>query len=149
MSLGKLGVVIAGVIGFGFELVLHIYGWEQKAWGEEMRTAGHLTTWWMLSASTVFVLLIAIIWPTYLLLVNWLHLKDRPLLISTCIDLSGSLIFWFLGAVLSDGSVASQVAQAGLGHFNDILFSLGTIWAIVTFSRLAIVSIKVRNSLNT
>ena len=146
MPSGKLGAVIAAVIGFGYEFVLHFYGWVQDLWGAQLRAAGNLTAWWLLSALTVFVQMMLIIGPTYFLLRNWLRVESKSLLISTSIDLSASVILWFLGAILADPFSRVQLGAVGLGFCSDLLLWLGTIWAVIAFSRLAIVSTQLQKA---
>lgn len=140
--MSRLGVLIVTVF-FDLELVSRSYRWIQRLWGADLRAAGNMRSWWLLLALVVSVHLTIILSVTYLLLRKWMKVENRLLLISTCTNVSITVILWFLGTVLADLLGGSSTATT-VRQFSDLLQWLGTIWIVVTFSRHAILSTQVR-----
>lgn len=142
MLFRRLGGVIAIVFGLGYELVLRSYRWVQQSRGTQLLAAGNVRGWWLLSALLASVLIIIISGFTYFLLRKWMKVENKLLLLSTCTDLSFTVILWFLGAVLAD-LLGKASTGAGLEQCSSFLLWLGTIWLVVTFSRFAVLLSRV------
>jgi hypothetical protein len=140
--MSRLGVLIV-MLFFDLELVSRSYRWVQRLWGADLRTAGDMRGWWLLLALLASVHLTIILGLTYLLLRKWMKVENKLLLISTCTDVSITVILWFLGTVLADliggSSAATTVVQS-----SNLLLWIGRIWTVVTFSRHAILSTQVQ-----
>lgn len=138
MRTDRIGILVAVVMAFGYQFVLHYYRWVQEYWGAEFRTSGNLRGWWVISALAVAALLVVFIGVMYVVLMRWMKIGRKSLVVSTCIDLSCCVVLWFLGALMGDPLTKPQLAANGLGYSSDILLSLGTIWVIVTIFRLGL-----------
>jgi hypothetical protein len=138
MASGKLGAVVAVVLGFGYEFVLHSYRWVQKFWGTDLLIAGNIKGWWLLSAVLASVQITIIVGLTYVLLRKYIKVANKLLLISTCADLSVTVILWFFGAVMEDLLKARTATP--LMQCSGFLVWIGTLWIAVVFCRFAILS---------
>jgi len=144
--MSRLGVFIVMVF-FDLELVSRSYRWVQRLWGADLRVAGNMRGWWLLLALVACVHLTIIVSLTYILLRKWMKVENRLLLISTCTDVSITVILWFLGTVLADLLGGTSTAST-VGQFSSLLLWIGAIWIVVTFSRHAILSTQVRPRLS-
>jgi hypothetical protein len=141
-AMSRLGVLIIAVF-FDLELVSRSYVWVQRLWGADLRTAGNMRGWWLLLALVASVHLSIILGLTYLLLRKWMKVENKLLLISTCTDVSITVILWFLGTVVADLLGGSPSAST-VGQCGNLLLWIGTIWIVVTFARHAILSTQVQ-----